>query len=96
VAEAAAVRVPTLVRRLPSFADVPVELTIDDQDLAAAVAVLDDPATAAANVAGWAAVLARNTVADQRLALSEVYSASTSDHRARGIAVPATGSAASA
>jgi glycosyltransferase involved in cell wall biosynthesis len=73
VAEAAAVGVPTLVRRLPSFADVPVDLTVDEPALAAAAACLDDPAVAAANVAGWAAALMHHTVADQRAALVEVY-----------------------
>jgi glycosyltransferase involved in cell wall biosynthesis len=74
VAEAAAVGVPTLVRRLPSFADVPEDLTVGERDVAAARACLDDPATAAANVAGWAALLAENTVACQRDALLTVYS----------------------
>ena len=74
VAEAAAVGVPTLVRRLPSFADVPDDLTVGERDVAAARACLDDPGTAAANVAGWAALLAENTVAGQRDALLTVYS----------------------
>lgn len=74
VAEAAAVGVPTLVRRLPSFADVPDHLTIGERDAAAAAACLEDAATAAANVAGWADLLARNTVAGQREALLAIYS----------------------
>jgi glycosyltransferase involved in cell wall biosynthesis len=75
VAEAAAVQVPTLVRRLPSFADVPWELTVGEEDVDAAMAVLDDPTTAKANVARWADLLSANTVAHQRAALVAVYRA---------------------
>jgi len=74
VAEAAAVRVPTLVRRLPSFADVPAALMLaGDDDVQTASTCLTDPAAAAANVAAWSQVLARNTVASQRAALTELY-----------------------
>jgi hypothetical protein len=74
VAEAAAVQVPTLVRQVPSFADIPAELTVGERDVVAAAAVLDDPAAAEDNVSGWTEVLAGNTVADQRAALIAVYS----------------------
>jgi glycosyltransferase involved in cell wall biosynthesis len=74
VAEAAALRVPTLVRRLPCFADVPAELTLAGQDdVSAALACLGDPGAAAANVTGWTAVLDGNTSAHQRAALIDVY-----------------------
>jgi glycosyltransferase involved in cell wall biosynthesis len=74
VAEAAAVRVPTLVRRLPSFGSVPVGLTIAEvDDLDGATACLVDPTAAAANVAAWAHVLGPRTPADQRAALAGVY-----------------------
>lgn len=72
VAEAAALGVPTLVRRLPCFAGVPSQLTLDDA-LATASAVLDDPAAAKANVRAWDDVLATHTVARQRRALLEAY-----------------------
>jgi glycosyltransferase involved in cell wall biosynthesis len=74
VAEAAAVQVPTLVRQVPSFADIPPELTVGERDVAAAAAVLDDPTAAKENVSGWSELLAGNTVADQRAALIAVYS----------------------
>lgn len=74
VAEATALRVPTLVRRLPSFADVPAELTVGEDDLGAADACLDDGFVAKANVASWQAHLRHNTVTGQRAALLEVYS----------------------
>jgi glycosyltransferase involved in cell wall biosynthesis len=74
VAEAAALGVPTLVRRLPSFTGVPPALTLTGvDDLAGAVACLTDPAVAASNASAWAAVLSNHTVADQRAALIEVY-----------------------
>lgn len=74
VAEAAAIGVPTLVRRLPSFSEVPPFLTIGDlEDLSMASACVADPEVAAENVAGWTAVLRHNTVADQRAALAGVY-----------------------
>lgn len=74
VAEAVALGVPTLVRRLPCFVDVPAELTVHAPGaLAAAVACLGDPAAAAANSAEWARFLARHTVADQRAALLAAY-----------------------
>ena len=83
VAEAAALGVPTLVRRLPSFAAVPAELTVAGSgDLRAATACLDDPDAAAANLAGWTAVLSSNTPADQRAALIEVYGRRPRDRRA--------------
>jgi glycosyltransferase involved in cell wall biosynthesis len=75
VAEAAAVQVPTLVRRLPCFADVPTQLTIDERDVEAALACLEDPAAASANVSGWAEMLASNTMTQQRAALLTVYRA---------------------
>jgi glycosyltransferase involved in cell wall biosynthesis len=74
VAEAAALHVPTLVRQVPSFADLPRELTVrDEADLAGALACLEDPAAAAANVSRWSTVLAANTTAGQRAALVDVY-----------------------
>jgi glycosyltransferase involved in cell wall biosynthesis len=73
VAEAVALNVPTVVRRAPSFEDVPDELTLAGTDLANAVACLRDPGAAAANLATWARVLAHNTVADQQRALLDVY-----------------------
>jgi glycosyltransferase involved in cell wall biosynthesis len=74
VAEATALRVPTLVRRLPCFADVPQQLTLAGQDdTAAALACLADDGSAEANVAAWSAVLEHNTEADQRAALMDLY-----------------------
>jgi glycosyltransferase involved in cell wall biosynthesis len=73
VAEAAALGVPTLVRRLPCFAGVPLELTLDET-LTAASAVLDDASVAKANVRAWADLLADHTVEQQRRALLEAYS----------------------
>jgi hypothetical protein len=73
VAEAAALAVPTLVRRLPCFGDVPAGLTLAGTEPGPALACLDDPGAAEANVRGWAAVLAHNTVAAQRAALAAVY-----------------------
>lgn len=74
VAEAAALGVPTLVRRLPCFADVPQELTVaGDDDVRPALDCLDDAAAAAANVDAWSRVLEHNTVAGQRAALIDVY-----------------------
>jgi glycosyltransferase involved in cell wall biosynthesis len=73
VAEAAALAVPTLVRRLPCFSDVPDELTLVGTEPGPALACLDDPGAAEANVRGWSAVLAHNTVTDQRAALTAVY-----------------------
>jgi glycosyltransferase involved in cell wall biosynthesis len=73
VAEAGALGVPTLVRDLPCFTGLPAELMLDDH-LAAAAALLDDPAAAKANVRGWDQVLSANTVAEQRRALLDAYS----------------------
>jgi glycosyltransferase involved in cell wall biosynthesis len=73
IAEAAALRVPTVVRRLPSFADVPESLTVAERDLAAAVGCLREPAAGRANVLEWARVLRHNTLADQRSALLDLY-----------------------
>ena len=74
VAEAAALRVPTLVRSVPSFADLPRELTLHGStDLAGALALLAEPAAAAANVSCWSSVLQSNTTAGQRAALVDVY-----------------------
>jgi glycosyltransferase involved in cell wall biosynthesis len=74
VAEAAALGVPTLVRRLPCFADVPEALTLAGaDDVTSAFAVLDDAAAAAANTARWADVLRGNTLDAQRAALLELY-----------------------
>ncbi|MGY1805908.1 glycosyltransferase family 4 protein [Blastococcus sp. SYSU D00669] len=73
VAEAVGLGVPTLVRRLPSFADVPDRLTLDGDDVRPALDLLVDPPTATANVHGWAEVLRHNTVAEQRAALLAVY-----------------------
>jgi hypothetical protein len=78
VAEAAAVQVPTLVRRLPCFADVPTQLTIGERDVEAALACLEDPAAASANVSGWAGMLVSNTMTQQRAALLTVYRAGIS------------------
>lgn len=80
VAEAAALGVPTLVRRLPSFAGVPEELTVD-ADLDRAVACLTDAAAAAADVAGWARYLRDNTFAVQRAALLGLYGVHAPDPR---------------
>ncbi|SOE00409.1 glycosyltransferase family 4 protein [Blastococcus haudaquaticus] len=78
VAEAAALGVPTLVRRLPCFAGVPAALTLTaDPQVDAAVSLLDDDAVAADNVAAWAQVLARNTREDQRAGLLASYSPGT-------------------
>ncbi|RBY74822.1 glycosyl transferase family 1 [Blastococcus sp. TF02-09] len=77
VAEATALGVPTLVRRLPSFADVPSELTLTGaDDVAGALACLTDVPAAKANVSRWSAHLAGNTEADQRAALVAVYAGS--------------------
>lgn len=74
VAEATALGVPTLVRRLPSFADVPSQLTVTgEDDVATALACLTDTAAARANVDRWAAHLARNTAEEQRAALIALY-----------------------
>ncbi|SOC47739.1 Glycosyltransferase involved in cell wall bisynthesis [Blastococcus aggregatus] len=74
VAEATALRVPTLVRRLPTFADVSSGLTLaGEDDVAPAVACLADAAAARANVAGWSAHLELNTAAEQRTALIAAY-----------------------
>jgi hypothetical protein len=73
VAEAVALGVPTLVRRVPSFDDVPAELALPGTDLGAAVACLTDPRVAADNLGGWRGMLAHNTAADQRGALLDVY-----------------------
>lgn len=74
VAEATALGVPTLVRRLPSFADVPSELTLEGpDDVGSAVACLTDVSAAKTNETRWAAHLARNTAAEQRAALIAVY-----------------------
>lgn len=74
VAEAVALGVPTLVRRVPSFSDVPGQLTLDGPgDVAPALACLHDPAAAAADLAGWGRLLEPNTVAGQRAALADVY-----------------------
>lgn len=82
VAEAAALGVPTLVRRLPSFGAVPGELTITGpDDVGAITACLDEPAVAAANVARWARVLADNSPAAQRTALIAVYGRQRRDRR---------------
>jgi glycosyltransferase involved in cell wall biosynthesis len=82
VAEAAALGVPTLVRRLPSFAGVPAELTLTGvDDLAGAVACLTDPTAAAANAAGWATTLSSHTPESQRAALIEVYGGRLSARR---------------
>jgi glycosyltransferase involved in cell wall biosynthesis len=73
-AEATALGVPTLVRRLPSFADVPFQLTLSGaDDVSGALASLTDVPAAKANVSRWAAHLAGNTVAEQRAALIAVY-----------------------
>jgi glycosyltransferase involved in cell wall biosynthesis len=78
VAEAAALGVPTLVRRLPSFTGVPEELTLpSDTDVMPLLACVDDPDEAAANVAAWSEVLRNNTVADQRAALARIYATVT-------------------
>jgi glycosyltransferase involved in cell wall biosynthesis len=78
VTEAAALGVPTLVRRLPSFADVPADLTLGGaHDVALALAVLTDPASAAANAAGWADLLRGNTLEVQRAALLSLYALPT-------------------
>ncbi|MGY2126994.1 glycosyltransferase family 4 protein [Blastococcus sp. SYSU DS0617] len=74
VAEAAALGIPTLVRRVPCFADVPDSLTLSPEVPAqSAATVLDDPVAAAANVAAWSQVLAGNTRATQRSALLALY-----------------------
>jgi glycosyltransferase involved in cell wall biosynthesis len=74
VAEATALGVPTLVRRLPSFADVPAQLTLTgEDDVASAVACLTDVPAAKANVGEWSLHLERNTAAEQRAALIAVY-----------------------
>jgi glycosyltransferase involved in cell wall biosynthesis len=84
VAEAAAAQVPTLVRLLPSFADVPSSLTVaGEDDVQAASDCLSDPALAAANVGGWSQVLAHNTVADQRAALVDLYGQQSAAQRSR-------------
>jgi glycosyltransferase involved in cell wall biosynthesis len=76
VAEAAALRVPTFVRELPSFTGVPRALTMaSGADLTALLACLDDEQAAAANVAGWSEVLRTNTLSDQRAALAGIYAA---------------------
>lgn len=87
VAEAAALRVPTLVRRLPCFDDVPPALTVADAgQVEPAEALLGNPDAAAGNVAAWSRVLAENTRACQRSALLAVYSddAAAPRHAVRG------------
>ncbi|WP_166509565.1 glycosyltransferase family 4 protein [Blastococcus sp. TF02-8] len=71
VAEAVALGVPTLVRPVPSFDDVPGELRPADP-VAAALTCLADPA---ANVERWRALLSGNTVESQSRALAEAYAA---------------------
>ncbi|WP_170977761.1 glycosyltransferase family 4 protein [Blastococcus sp. CCUG 61487] len=79
VAEAAALEVPTLVRRLPCFVDVPLALTLDpDPHAPPPLALLDDGAAAATNVLAWAEALGGHTAAAQRAALLAVYSAQNS------------------
>jgi glycosyltransferase involved in cell wall biosynthesis len=74
VAEAVALRVPTLVRPVPSFDDVPRALTLPaDGELGTALRCLQDSSVAALNVAGWSSLLRRNTLGAQREALSRVY-----------------------
>jgi glycosyltransferase involved in cell wall biosynthesis len=73
VAEAAALRVPTVVRRLPSFVDVPDSLTVGEHDLRAAVDCLLDATVGTTNAREWARLLRHNTLADQRAALLDVY-----------------------
>ena len=74
VAEAAALGVPTLVRRLPSFTGVPPALTVADElDVAPALACLGDAQAASSNVEAWAHELRHHTRADQRAALAELY-----------------------
>ena len=74
VAEAAALGVPTLVRRLPSFADVPPALTVaDERDVQPALDCLEGVPAAAANVDAWAHALRHHTLAGQRAALTAVY-----------------------
>jgi glycosyltransferase involved in cell wall biosynthesis len=75
VAEATALGVPTLVRPVPSFAEIPDGLCHAGApgDVAEALACLRDPARGAANVMLWQTVLAGNTVDEQARALSEAY-----------------------
>jgi hypothetical protein len=75
VAEAAALQVPTLVRRLPCFSDLPRALSLPSEqpDVGSAAAVLDDPAVAAANVTAWTTVMAAHTSEAQREALLGIY-----------------------
>jgi len=86
VAEAVALGLPTLVRRLPSFAGVPDTLTVAGQDDLSRADVLRvlacvDGGAAETNLAGWRAQLAHHTLADQRRALADVYGR-RSTHRA--------------
>ena len=74
VAEAVALGVPTLVRPVPSFEDVPGELTLPaDGGPEAALRCLREPAAAAANLACWSAVLRDNSPAAQRAVLLDLY-----------------------
>jgi glycosyltransferase involved in cell wall biosynthesis len=73
VAEAVALRVPTLVRRLPSFADVPRPLTLSADGIETALGCLLVPGAGSENVQQWAHLLRHNTAADQRAALLDVY-----------------------
>lgn len=73
VAEAAALGVPTLVRRLPCFEGVPEELTLSGEDVRAASACLVDGGAVRANLDAWSELLAGNTPAGQQAALAAAY-----------------------
>jgi hypothetical protein len=74
VAEAVSLGVPTVVRRVPSFEDVPGELTLPgDGPLEVAVRCLQDPSAAALNLECWFSALRENTPAAQRAALLDIY-----------------------
>ncbi|NEK84282.1 glycosyltransferase family 4 protein [Blastococcus saxobsidens] len=76
VAEATALGVPTLVRPVPSFGDVPGALRMGGaEDLAPALGCLRDPEAARSNTLGWQEHLAGNTVPVQAEALARVYRA---------------------
>lgn len=75
VAEATALGVPTLVRSVPSFADIPdaLRLSAADDDAPVVLTCISDPARGEANVELWRSVLSSNTVQHQARALSEAY-----------------------
>jgi glycosyltransferase involved in cell wall biosynthesis len=89
VAEAVALGVPTLVRPVPSFEEVPAALTLStSDDLAGALACLREPDAAKANVDRWATLLEENTVAVQARGLAEAYRMAVAPGRPWTVGLP--------